>query len=152
MMSSLLCCAEFERVGFFFFKQKTAYEMRISDWSSDVCSSDLLLPDLHEIHLREPFPHRPAPLFRQRQRAQGPGHDVGILFLYKPFEPIQFLFAPFRMVAIEKSAHREVRFLDAAMPGPELQAADARVFVHNLFLGRAWRNCRSDVCASSRLG
>src|SRR3546814_2086435 len=31
---------------FFFFKQKTAYEMRISDWSSDVCSSDLLAADL----------------------------------------------------------------------------------------------------------
>src|SRR3546814_10258165 len=30
---------------FFFFKQKTAYEMRISDWSSDVCSSDLLADD-----------------------------------------------------------------------------------------------------------
>src|SRR3546814_3704557 len=30
-------------VSFFFFKQKTAYEMRISDWSSDVCSSDLIL-------------------------------------------------------------------------------------------------------------
>src|SRR3546814_1596194 len=29
-------------VVFFFFKQKTAYEMRISDWSSDVCSSDLV--------------------------------------------------------------------------------------------------------------
>src|SRR3546814_16538842 len=29
---------------FFFFKQKTAYEMRISDWSSDVCSSDLRAP------------------------------------------------------------------------------------------------------------
>src|SRR3546814_15914383 len=29
---------------FFFFKQKTAYEMRISDWSSDVCSSDLPWP------------------------------------------------------------------------------------------------------------
>src|SRR3546814_1273385 len=28
-------------VSFFLFKQKTAYEMRISDWSSDVCSSDL---------------------------------------------------------------------------------------------------------------
>src|SRR3546814_4103957 len=28
-------------ICFFFFKQKTAYEMRISDWSSDVCSSDL---------------------------------------------------------------------------------------------------------------
>src|SRR3546814_10081734 len=34
---ALLCCGVF-----FFFKQKTAYEMRISDWSSDVCSSDLL--------------------------------------------------------------------------------------------------------------
>src|SRR3546814_1725974 len=31
---------------FFFFKQKTAYEMRISDWSSDVCSSDLLFTPL----------------------------------------------------------------------------------------------------------
>src|SRR3546814_1843375 len=31
---------------FFFFKQKTAYEMRISDWSSDVCSSDLALRKL----------------------------------------------------------------------------------------------------------
>src|SRR3546814_13556037 len=31
-------------MDFFFFKQKTAYEMRISDWSSDVCSSDLQLP------------------------------------------------------------------------------------------------------------
>src|SRR3546814_10055328 len=29
-------------VFFFFFKQKTAYELRISDWSSDVCSSDLV--------------------------------------------------------------------------------------------------------------
>src|SRR3546814_2058795 len=31
----------YESYQFFFFKQKTAYEMRISDWSSDVCSSDL---------------------------------------------------------------------------------------------------------------
>src|SRR3546814_4880518 len=31
-------------VVFFFLKQKTAYEMRISDWSSDVCSSDLPFP------------------------------------------------------------------------------------------------------------
>src|SRR3546814_10361866 len=34
-------------VIFFFFKQKTAYEMRISDWSSDVCSSDLY--DVHRL-------------------------------------------------------------------------------------------------------
>src|SRR3546814_17221840 len=32
---------------FFFFKQKTAYEMRISDWSSDVCSSDLMAVAVH---------------------------------------------------------------------------------------------------------
>src|SRR3546814_9323959 len=39
---------------FFFFKQKTAYEMRISDWSSDVCSSDLqgLLAE-HELPARQ---------------------------------------------------------------------------------------------------
>src|SRR3546814_9158147 len=34
-------CSLFVCLLFFFFKQKTAYEMRISDWSSDVCSSDL---------------------------------------------------------------------------------------------------------------
>src|SRR3546814_6068925 len=40
---------------FFLFKQKTAYEMRISDWSSDVCSSDLI-----DIVARTPwFQHQP---------------------------------------------------------------------------------------------
>src|SRR3546814_19410971 len=36
-----VCCFVCYVCVFFFFKQKTAYEMRISDWSSDVCSSDL---------------------------------------------------------------------------------------------------------------
>src|SRR3546814_1746342 len=39
LRESLCCCYV---CVFFFFNQKTAYEMRISDWSSDVCSSDLL--------------------------------------------------------------------------------------------------------------
>src|SRR3546814_7192109 len=43
---------------FFFFKQKTAYEMRISDWSSDVCSSDLVRP--------------PGPAGRQTRGLGGP--------------------------------------------------------------------------------
>src|SRR3546814_3198073 len=44
------CCV----VGlFFFFKQKTAYELRISDWSSDVCSSDLQAPG--EINVQNAF-------------------------------------------------------------------------------------------------
>src|SRR3546814_9441673 len=38
----LVCWCWLLVCNFFFFKQKTAYEMRISDWSSDVCSSDLL--------------------------------------------------------------------------------------------------------------
>src|SRR3546814_5171314 len=38
----VVCFVEY-LVCVFFFKQKTAYEMRISDWSSDVCSSDLLV-------------------------------------------------------------------------------------------------------------
>src|SRR3546814_1067733 len=36
-----MCCLLYYFLFLFFFKQKTAYEMRISDWSSDVCSSDL---------------------------------------------------------------------------------------------------------------
>src|SRR3546814_6231767 len=44
LVSSVVVC-----VCFFFFKQKTAYEMRISDWSSDVCSSDLTHP-LQSLH------------------------------------------------------------------------------------------------------
>src|SRR3546814_8195860 len=38
----MFCICVFCVVCVFFFKQKTAYEMRISDWSSDVCSSDLI--------------------------------------------------------------------------------------------------------------
>src|SRR3546814_19495214 len=50
---------------FFFFKQKTAYEMRISDWSSDVCSSDL--------HVRAKVDHRP--LARKQIAPDGRGDD-----------------------------------------------------------------------------
>src|SRR3546814_4642777 len=39
--------------SFFFCKQKTAYEMRISDWSSDVCSSDLVLFGVLDAHAGE---------------------------------------------------------------------------------------------------
>src|SRR3546814_5360420 len=52
----LLCTSviEFHFSYFFFFKQKTAYEMRISDWSSDVCSSDLAATaDHHDDHVHK---------------------------------------------------------------------------------------------------
>src|SRR3546814_5075922 len=48
----------------FFFKQKTAYEMRISDWSSDVCSSDLK-GYAAPAHLRALREHGPCPLHRR---------------------------------------------------------------------------------------
>src|SRR3546814_9908792 len=60
----------------FFFKQKTAYEMRISDWSSDVCSSDLDQADLHLIGPFVPAGDRKADLrqhFRPRDRAAPAG-------------------------------------------------------------------------------
>src|SRR3546814_4601165 len=50
---SYLCSVDVMCCGVCFFKQKTAYEMRISDWSSDVCSSDL---SLNANFLRRPKP------------------------------------------------------------------------------------------------
>src|SRR3546814_3345755 len=49
MFCSLLCIWCTCVLVVFFFKQKTAYEMRISDWSSDVCSSDLTQSERVEI-------------------------------------------------------------------------------------------------------
>src|SRR3546814_9125439 len=63
---------------FFFFKQKTAYEMRISDWSSDVCSSDLHRGRRCDHLLRQAVDalHVVIPLL-DRQRL-GPRRAVGI--------------------------------------------------------------------------
>src|SRR3546814_1667611 len=52
---------------FFFFKQKTAYEMRISDWSSDVCSSDLGAAQAAAVL------HLGRPVAAARTRRHGPG-------------------------------------------------------------------------------
>src|SRR3546814_9484945 len=65
----------------FFFKQKTAYEMRISDWSSDVCSSDLADPATLEFaakagHGGESCVDRGGGLRREHHR--GKGHRAGV--------------------------------------------------------------------------
>src|SRR3546814_7412367 len=66
---------------FFFFKQKTAYEMRISDWSSDVCSSDLhrraLLQDLRGKAGARPLFHRRVP--RRHRLARRLQFPVGLV-------------------------------------------------------------------------
>src|SRR3546814_193403 len=60
---------------FFFFKQKTAYEMRISDWSSDVCSSDL-----HGGELQRRGEHKALPDRGDQRLAALPGlADIGQL-------------------------------------------------------------------------
>src|SRR3546814_6804516 len=50
MSQEMLVVSYYGSMSFFFFEQKTAYEMRISDWSSDVCSSDLF----HVLDFPEP--------------------------------------------------------------------------------------------------
>src|SRR3546814_9786967 len=84
----LLFCFVF--FSFFFFKQKTAYEMRISDWSSDVCSSDLrpfvagdpnrAQGDSEKQWRREVFfrQHRGIPYARKPQRIdEGGEQEIG---------------------------------------------------------------------------
>src|SRR3546814_5659780 len=56
---------------FFFFKQKTAYEMRISDWSSDVCSSDLRLRGAAGARHDGRSQHRYPRLTPERRRSFG---------------------------------------------------------------------------------
>src|SRR3546814_10769118 len=62
----------------FFFKQNTAYEMRISDWSSDVCSSDLELatPPVRPSHPSAPArgPLAMAKILVGYERGEGLGH------------------------------------------------------------------------------
>src|SRR3546814_1296870 len=76
---------------FFFFKQKTAYEMRISDWSSDVCSSDLERSgrDRGSVGLRPPCA-RTTPVLRARPCAftvagDGDGRLRGRVAQGRPF-------------------------------------------------------------------
>src|SRR3546814_15814699 len=59
---------------FFFFKQKTAYEMRISDWSSDVCSSDLRDEPLCLAGLD----HRRLGIGRHDEATAGPGDAADV--------------------------------------------------------------------------
>src|SRR3546814_6448756 len=70
----------------FFFKQKTAYEMRISDWSSDVCSSDLIFrPPVR----RPPAPWGTAPAIHAAPRVSPPGESQA-----RSLAPIPSFIAP----------------------------------------------------------
>src|SRR3546814_18011742 len=65
-----MCAILFFCSCFFFFKQKTAYEMRISDWSSDVCSSDLV-----EVFAEQALAHHLAQVAMSRRDDAHVGAD-----------------------------------------------------------------------------
>src|SRR3546814_9673873 len=69
-----MCLLDCLSLFFFFFKQKTAYEMRISDWSSDVCSSDLVALLLEHGH--HGIGVADGVDLARAQRRQGPGGDA----------------------------------------------------------------------------
>src|SRR3546814_2082390 len=66
---------------FFFFKQKTAYEVRISDWSSDVCSSDLI----HDLEKRDGACSLYGNVIERHGRVDVAVHNVGGTIWAKPF-------------------------------------------------------------------
>src|SRR3546814_1554249 len=91
---------------FFFFKQKTAYEMRISDWSSDVCSSDLI----YHVHPR-PRPLHPAcegrgmnsPTSRSLKHLRDLGYAAAVVERRVPGKPITIdLFGCIDLVAVDE--------------------------------------------------
>src|SRR3546814_5679851 len=91
-------------VCFFFFKQKTAYEMRISDWSSDVCSSDLFIgfsigADFDSGFTRRLFlaaPHRSAVVF-----------GYGVAAVIRAFMVWAMVFAIAILTEIGRASRRE---------------------------------------------
>src|SRR3546814_12779164 len=140
MMCKFVCDSEMSIVThkcvfFFFFKQKTAYEMRISDWSSDVCSSDLRLrraqqtrPDsfsspsgrrapsararqstLVDYGSGQPLLRLPAPAFPRAYGAAKGGIDCGVRLSAFPLAP-------------QEDAFR----VQTSRPRPQCQASCAR--------------------------
>src|SRR3546814_4162329 len=106
-----------------FFKQKTAYDMRISDWSSDVCSSDLSLviifTDMLESYRKE------DELFAALQHLRHNRHEVVLFHVHDALHEMDFNYE-----------NRPYLFVDMES-GQEIKA-----FPHEI--GRA--SCRERVC------
>src|SRR3546814_8498916 len=82
-------------IVFFFFKQKTAYEVRISDWSSDVCASDLWFTKANATRVKGMLPTWPA-------RAHNEGDDTFVV----PEGCIVIEVSPGTLVPVNRAAAR----------------------------------------------
>src|SRR3546814_8483625 len=71
-------------VRFFFVKQKTAYEMRISDWSSDVCSSDLVIATRARVEAAQVKARRPTKVIEPSPRKSSASAFSAWLLARKP--------------------------------------------------------------------
>src|SRR3546814_14711462 len=119
-------------LSFFFFKQKTAYEMRISDWSSDVCSSDHddLLLDI----IADAVPHPPRGRWPILQRLR-PALEVAV---------VPALDGPARYAQLlQRALGRQVPLLDDPN---DLQLLGCGLHHSSSALGR--ESCRARVCTS----
>src|SRR3546814_12177170 len=85
---------------FFFFKQKKAYEMRISDWSSDVCSSDLVLDLVEDLLIA-----RLAPIFISNDR---PARCLDLALALQAIKGLQRLYGVARFGSDERAAHDRI--------------------------------------------
>src|SRR3546814_20369712 len=101
---------------FFFFKQKTAYEMRISDWSSDVCSSDLIGAGFDEREVRRPEPRFDVALEKARQKDLQVVFEIGERDFFGDVQAFHLV------------EHRAVRAIGVdAVDAPRTDAADRRL-------------------------
>src|SRR3546814_13244693 len=91
----------------FFFKQKTAYEMRISDWSSDVCSSDLYekIPLLASANLWGDYQLRAVEGFREARQ----DHFASLVSIFNIVVTGSFRDAPLVRELMSASDKRSVR-------------------------------------------
>src|SRR3546814_1671662 len=105
---------------FFFFKQKTAYEMRISDWSSDVCSSDLLRAGRPQPPAAADAPrlHPAAQLAAQVVDLGADGHRVGEQGLVR---------GTMAEVGADRGEHRFAAGIEGVAQAGEIVHAMARV-------------------------
>src|SRR3546814_9818368 len=131
---------------FFFFKQKTAYEMRISDWSSDVCSSDLLYRALRDddealaVHAYESWG------FHDLGRETIDVLNVWARFLYGPLledreRRIQESGSGLYGREIAEQVHAELRRLNGVRPPREFVLVDRAA----LGLGSVFMHLKAEV-------